>query len=294
MDTWRELFLSQTLLSWEVLGWSLAALLGAGSIALSIDQYLTANLCFVMFCLLCFAKIFSIGVHSTHTMSAVVISFVLYGFVGVGLTLTVRAVNLARDRHSRKGSALVAQSVAPSTLNNSYAEPRSLQLRTPDPRNSTGLSKHKAVTSRDKTSKKEIAYAPNGFAVSGGTVINPIINNNYSPVARLSATTPTQRQTGDPNAPWMTAFTITTNVLLQTGDLRVTCDGPVLRAGISRINPANLSTGTNGPDPEDPNTAVYELGPEMLDPSKEVVIAVYSNHPVKVTSAKLGGYPIVF
>jgi hypothetical protein len=97
-----------------------------------------------------------------------------------------------------------------------------------------------------------------------------------------------------PNGEWLTSFTVSSNVLLQTGDLKLLCDGPVLRAGISRINPAGFSSGGNGPNPSNPNEAVYELGPEMLSPGAVVVIGVYSNNPVRVLSGSLGNQAITF
>jgi hypothetical protein len=65
-------------------------------------------------------------------------------------------------------------------------------------------------------------------------------------------------------------------------------------AGISRINPVELITGSNAPDPNDPSEVVYELGPEMLSPGKIVTIAVYSKQPVKVLSGSIGPNPIIF
>jgi hypothetical protein len=115
-----------------------------------------------------------------------------------------------------------------------------------------------------------------------------------APPVRVSASAQIRQQTGDPNAPWATSFTIHTNALVQTGDLRLKCSGPVLRAGISRINPMILITGRNGPDTNDPNTVVYELSPEMLSPGKVVTIAVYSKEPVMVLSGTIGQQEIVF
>jgi hypothetical protein len=117
---------------------------------------------------------------------------------------------------------------------------------------------------------------------------------NCVPEMKIIASAQTQGQTGNPEMPWMTSFTISTNMLVQTGDLKLKCDGPVLKAGISRINPANLITGNNGPSSSDPNEAIYELGPEMLSPGKIVTIGVYSKLPVSVLSGSLGQQKIIF
>lgn len=126
--------------------------------------------------------------------------------------------------------------------------------------------------------------------VVGGN--NNINNCNALPVVTASAQI--QQETGDPKAPWVVLFTITTTSLTQTGDLRLTCSGPVIKAGISRINPMEFISGTNGADPNDPDTVVYELGPEMLSPGKVVRVAVYSRQPIKVLSGSIGPNRIHF
>jgi len=115
-----------------------------------------------------------------------------------------------------------------------------------------------------------------------------------APPVRVTASAQIRQQTGDPKAPWETYFTIRANALVETGDLRLKCSGPVLRAGISRINPGSGCAGSNGPDANDPNTAVYQLCPEMLSPGKVVTIAVYSKDPVMVMSGTIGLQEIVF
>jgi hypothetical protein len=111
---------------------------------------------------------------------------------------------------------------------------------------------------------------------------------------QVIASPQTTRRTGNPRMPWETSFTITSNALVKTGDLRLKCNGPVIRAGISRINPASFISGSNGPDPKDANTVVYELGPEMLSPGQVVTIAVYSKEPVSVVSGQIGPQAIIF
>jgi len=119
-------------------------------------------------------------------------------------------------------------------------------------------------------------------------------NQLGSPLPKVTASAQRQMQTGKLDAPWETVFTISTNVLVQTGDLRLKCSGPVIMAGISRINPASLSTGSNGPNPADPDEVIYQLGPEMLSPGQIVTVAVYSKEPVNVLSGSIGPNTIVF
>jgi hypothetical protein len=133
-----------------------------------------------------------------------------------------------------------------------------------------------------------------GSACAQGPGSQAIFNQYGSPLPRVSASAQKQIQTGKPEMPWATIFTISTNVLVKTGDLRIKCSGPVIMAGISRINPASLSTGSNGPNPQDPNEAIYQLGPEMLSPGQIVTIAVYSKEPVKVIAGSIGPNAISF
>lgn len=118
--------------------------------------------------------------------------------------------------------------------------------------------------------------------------------NNCNEPPYVTASAQQQEQTGDPNAPWETVFEIQTSALTQTGNLRLKCSGPVLRAGISRINPMMISSGSNGPDPADPTTAIYELNPDTLTPGKVITIAVFSTGPVKVISGTIGPNEIHF
>ena len=130
--------------------------------------------------------------------------------------------------------------------------------------------------------------SPNNIG-SGNT-----FNVNCAPQPKVIATPQVQRQTGNPDMPWEVGFTISSTALVQTGDLRLTCNGPTIRAGISRINPAFFASGNNGPSKGDPNTVVYEIEPEMLSPGKIVTIVVYSKAPIMVISGSIGSQKIVF
>jgi hypothetical protein len=147
-------------------------------------------------------------------------------------------------------------------------------------------------TANPGTVTGHVDVKPCGVFQNGGS--NNTASPNCVPEVKITASAQTQGQTGNPEMPWITSFTISTSVLVQTGDLKLKCDGPVLKAGISRINPASLITGNNGPNPSDPNEAIYELGPEMLSPGKIVTIGVYSKLPVSVLSGSLGQQKIIF
>jgi hypothetical protein len=113
-----------------------------------------------------------------------------------------------------------------------------------------------------------------------------------APTPKLTATRQLQQQM--PNGEWLTSFTVSPNVLVQSGDLRLLCDGPVLRAVISRIDPFETSTGTNGPNASNQNEAVYQLKPQIISPGQVVTIGVYSPAPVHVISGSLGQQAIIF
>jgi hypothetical protein len=117
---------------------------------------------------------------------------------------------------------------------------------------------------------------------------------NCAQQPKVIASPQVQRQTGNPDMPWEVDFTIRSTALVQTGDLRLTCSGPVIKAGISRINPFFFASGNNGPSKGDPNTVVYELEPEMLTPDKIVTIAVYSKKAIRVNAGNIGSQKIVF
>lgn len=118
--------------------------------------------------------------------------------------------------------------------------------------------------------------------------------NNCNQPPRVIASVQTQTKTGDSEAPWEVRFTISATGLVQTGNLRLKCSGPVVRAGISRINPAELITGSNGPDANDPHTVVYELGAATLSPKQTVTIVVYSKEPITVLAGTIGHEQIIF
>jgi hypothetical protein len=119
-------------------------------------------------------------------------------------------------------------------------------------------------------------------------------STSCAPTPKLTASAQKQTPTGNPDRPWETAFTISSNILVATGDLRLKCNGPVLSAAMSRINPGQLIAGSNGPNPNDADELVYRLGPEMLAGGKMVNIVVFSREPVIVLSGSIGPNAIIF
>lgn len=117
---------------------------------------------------------------------------------------------------------------------------------------------------------------------------------NLNPEPELLASAQIQKETGNQEMPWMTAFSIKATSDVLTGDLRLKCTGQVIKAGIGRINPYSFSSGSNGPDPDDPTIVVYQLGPEPLSRGREVSVAVYSKVPVTVLSGTIGTHRIRF
>lgn len=139
-----------------------------------------------------------------------------------------------------------------------------------------------------------VVVQPGGVASvgqQGGITAGQILVNAPPMVV---ASDQTQERTGDMRAPWTTVFRIKSTGLVVTGDLRLKCSGPVIRAGIGRINPVSFVSGSNGPDPSDPTVVVYELGPEPLPGGREVVVAVYSMNPVRVLTGTIGSEQIHF
>jgi Domain of unknown function (DUF4062) len=195
---------------------------------------------------------------------------------------------------SPSSSSPTGRNEQPSSQTSIGAAATQIAKTTSVPTTSKTPAKPSAPTSRPSRSESIINNAPGGIAISGGTVNSPTVNNNFAPAVKVTASAQTRRETGNPDAPWETRFTISTNVLVQTGDLRLKCSGPVIRAGVSRINPMSLATGSNGPDPKDQNEVVYELGPEMLSPGKVITIVVYSKNPVTVISGSIGRQEITF
>lgn len=118
------------------------------------------------------------------------------------------------------------------------------------------------------------------------------VNINEPP--RIVASPQLQEKTGDSTAPWITKFRIRATGPVMTGDLKLKCSGPVMRAGISRINPHSFSSGSNGPDPSDPTVVVYQLSPEPLAADIWIQVAAYSANPVTVLSGTIGNIQIDF
>jgi hypothetical protein len=216
--------------------------------------------------------------------------------VGIGFAL---ASWLARRVQSRQ---------TPSPL------PRPIQVAPPkitsSPKPATPASPPRVLHRQPPTNAPAVTQKGtdhNQTVIQGGAVLQQNSTGDCSPNIIGSGNTNTcnekpkvlaskqyLKESGNPAMPWVVEFTISTSVLTQTGDLRLKCSGPALLAAISRINPMEFISGSNGPLKDDPTTVVYELGTEMLSPGKSVSIAVYSRVPVTVLSGTIGPNPITF
>ena len=102
-------------------------------------------------------------------------------------------------------------------------------------------------------------------------------------------------RSNEPDGLWVTSFTLKTDNATTTGVLKLTCSSPCVRAAMSHVDGyAFISGGTAAPDPNDPNTVVYEERPEPMASGQAVRVAVYSKEPVKVVAGLLGGNAIEF
>jgi hypothetical protein len=102
-------------------------------------------------------------------------------------------------------------------------------------------------------------------------------------------------RSNEPEGLWVTSFSLKADKATTTGDLKLTCSGPCVRAAMGHVDSYFFkSGGTGGPDPNDPNTVVYEEQPEPMTSGQVIRVAVYSKEPVKVVSGLLGGNPIEF
>lgn len=156
----------------------------------------------------------------------------------------------------------------------------------------------------------QINQKGNGNSANPGTIVGPVqvdpcgvLQNGGSgnqakvecpPPLKITASAQRQVQTGNPAAPYAAIFTISTNVPAQLGDFKFTCSRPVLSANIDRISAYELSTGNIGPDPADPNTLIYQVKPEPLNPNHFITVKILSKEPLRVLSGRAGDYPITF
>jgi hypothetical protein len=112
---------------------------------------------------------------------------------------------------------------------------------------------------------------------------------------RVTASVQRTVRSNEPEGLWVTSFTLKADKATTTGDLKLTCSGPCVRAAMGHVDSyVFMSGGTGAPDPSDPNTVVYEERPETMASGQVVRVAVYSKEPVKVVSGLLGGNAIEF
>jgi hypothetical protein len=114
---WRRHFHWSVLLKWEVFGWILAALAAVAGILLIFDQYVGANICFMLTAAFLFAKIIHVAVTANDPVwQRLLFTFVLFGLVGVGIVETVRGVIYWANKHKVETSdSILHDNVTPET-----------------------------------------------------------------------------------------------------------------------------------------------------------------------------------
>jgi len=104
MGLWKEHFHWSVLLGWNVLSWAIPTLLGIGGLVIVFDQYAIANGCFIITAIFIFAKIAHVAINSDASVwNRMAFTFVIFGFVGVGIVELVRAVNHYRQQKEQIG-----------------------------------------------------------------------------------------------------------------------------------------------------------------------------------------------
>lgn len=135
---WRRHFHWSVLLKWEVLGWIVAALPTVAGLLLVFDQYIGANICFMLTAAFLLAKVVHVAVIANDAAwHRLLFTFVLFGIIGVGVVETIRGVNRWAHKHRTEATETQAQGAKPGVL--SQAERESTELRqspdgTPEPK----------------------------------------------------------------------------------------------------------------------------------------------------------------
>ena len=102
---WKRHFHWSVLLRWEVLGWIVGSLLAAAALLLVFDQYLGANVCFMLTAALMLAKVVHIAATASDpAWHRVLFTFLLFGVIGVGIVETVKGINRWAVKHSERQS----------------------------------------------------------------------------------------------------------------------------------------------------------------------------------------------
>ena len=100
MGLWERHFHWRVLLQWDVFGYLLATALSVAALLLVLDQYVGANICFVISAALIVAKIIHVAATSDDpAWQRWIFTFVLCGLVGVAIVETIRGVNKWAVRH---------------------------------------------------------------------------------------------------------------------------------------------------------------------------------------------------
>jgi len=144
----------------------------------------------------------------------------------------------------------------------------------------------------------EIPAGPISQSSTGDCSSNSVRSNkatNCDAPPHVTASVQRTVRSNEPNGLWVTSFTLKADKATTTGDLKLTCSGPCVRAAMGHVGSyVFMSGGADAPDPSDPSTVVYEARPEPMASGEVVRVAVYSKEPVKVVSGLLGGNAIEF
>lgn len=124
--------------------------------------------------------------------------------------------------------------------------------------------------------------APNGIAITGGTVDHPTVNNfGPPPTPPLQVRWNVADQPATPQAPYEKLVTITVNVNMSPVAIGIACDSPV---EIERYNSAHGMVNTNVHYGNvDANTVFLYYEGSALTPRDELRVTLKSSQPFSVT-----------
>ena len=176
----------------------------------------------------------------------------------------------------------------------SDSKPKPSKQATPQPKPEPSKSQSPKPESPSASAQKQepppppIMNAPGGFAIGGGTVINPTVNN-YAPPDPIFTYSVVEIPTSpEDSAKYKMRVIIKTDRATDIPPLRAVFDGPYLEAhmsihGIGSGSGANVMWFNGKKDGVEYPWAQFALGaPGKLRPDGEIHIDVEADHPIKV------------
>jgi len=166
-------------------------------------------------------------------------------------------------------------------------------------------SERPLIPTHGRPSPSVVLNSPQGFAISGGNVINPTINNNYGVAPPLDPTTMTytlqHHLQGGGYTNWTEVEVLHTTKLSQPMFLFV-CDQPILRftfgllddgiVGTADVNGIHELYGANGPIPSDHWKAMVIDLPDPIGAEHAIQANVYNDVPTDCQAYSLSNKPI--